>query len=201
MGGKDILKTSKKCFIFDCIWISYIFLLSAGMIMMRPPDLQTDGFSAFNQSALSLLIKRECVLDTEIGGHPLVISLADDLFMVSVLESRTLIATRLVAHLKEVRSTGISCHTTQNFLCQDDACVPAMVFVHTTRHRRQRLGQRAFGLDKEPVGFIDVLWWKFIHIEKKAWLPILLEMLRSAVSQLWAIPHTQLGQISDQEPL
>lgn len=85
--------------------------------MTRPPDLQADGFSAFNKSALSLLKQRECVLDPEIGGHPLAISLADDLFMASVLESHTLIATRLVAHLKEVGGTGMSCQTTQNFLC------------------------------------------------------------------------------------
>lgn len=85
------------------------------------------------------------------------ISLADDLFMVSVLESLTLIATRLVAHLKEVGGTGMSCQTTQNVLCQDDVCVPAMVLVHTTRHMQQHLGQGAFGLDKEPVGLSDVL--------------------------------------------
>lgn len=82
MGGRDIIKTSKNVLPLSAFLISS---LSAGMIVTRPPDLQTDGFSAFNQSALSLLIQGECALDTEIGGHPLAISLADDLFMVSVL--------------------------------------------------------------------------------------------------------------------
>lgn len=84
------------------------------------------------------MIQRECVLDPEIGGSPLAISLLDDLFMVSVVESLTLSATRLVAHLKEVGGTRVSCQTTQNFLCH--VCVPAMVLVHTTMHRQQRLG-------------------------------------------------------------